>query len=598
MAKKPTYESVLANLRQGLPVAKSDPDLLTTDVPVVVQHSQILTLDQLRPYDRNPRRTRNFKYEDLKDSIRSIGLINPFTVTRRPNDPDPRWMIEGGGNTRLKILNELWQETAERRFYELTCIVQPWRSEIVVYAKHLAENEGDLRSELLPVDKALALKELREMIEGDAGKRMSASGFVRELEQLGLSAISRRQLGRLEFLVGLSEVLPVTLRIDPGTSGLGNNQIDQLINLKKGLLKFWCDKNKLDQTFEILWDQELSVYDANGYFEIDDFRVQFIIKIAKETGANAKLLELELIDGDRRREKPGPDTTQPAGPGSPLPVAGGTSAPAGVATAAPEPLVTTPQPPAVAPSVAPVLPATNPAGTVRPALEAAGTALDAAPMLEAVVSVPSESLVSEQGRKPTPAASVPQPDELRLLVGMAVDPGELRSILQPLLDTTTTPDLVTLMASLLAERAGLPPSCVVPDEYAFSGFYVELPSVCIGQRDAGQLIDFLEMAEDPDGWPKQIEWRDGCDPVSSAVWWYLYGLGGVSVTHSRHRESRSGQSLLSLHVHDACFETGGGDLQFMATIGAPGIAVTSCVRARHADLAVMMDVLEKLLRAR
>ena len=139
-----------------------------------------------------------------------------------------------------------------------------------VYAKHLAENEGDLRSELLPVDKALALKELREMIEGDAGKRMSASGFVRELEQLGLSAISRRQLGRLEFLVGLSEVLPVTLRIDPGTSGLGNNQIDQLINLKKGLLKFWCDKNKLDQTFEILWDQELSVYDAYGYFEIED----------------------------------------------------------------------------------------------------------------------------------------------------------------------------------------------------------------------------------------------------------------------------------------------------------------------------------------
>ena len=76
----------------------------------------LLTLAQIRPYDRNPRRERNPRYDEIKDSIRAQGgLNNPLTVTRRPGAE--HYMVESGGNTRLGILNELHKETGDETFF-------------------------------------------------------------------------------------------------------------------------------------------------------------------------------------------------------------------------------------------------------------------------------------------------------------------------------------------------------------------------------------------------------------------------------------------------------------------------------------------------
>ena len=55
--------------------ALSDP---IADTPMVV------TLDQLRPYDHDPRKKRNPAYEDIKASIRERGLDAAPAITRRP----------------------------------------------------------------------------------------------------------------------------------------------------------------------------------------------------------------------------------------------------------------------------------------------------------------------------------------------------------------------------------------------------------------------------------------------------------------------------------------------------------------------------------
>nr|WP_318248443.1 hypothetical protein [Paraburkholderia sp. XV] len=60
----------------------------------------VMALDQLRPYELNPR------YDDLKTSIRERGLDALPAFTRRPGVP--HYIIRNGGNTRLAILNELW----------------------------------------------------------------------------------------------------------------------------------------------------------------------------------------------------------------------------------------------------------------------------------------------------------------------------------------------------------------------------------------------------------------------------------------------------------------------------------------------------------
>ena len=101
----------------------------------------VVTLDQLRPYDHDPRMKRNPAYEEIKASIRERGLDAAPAITRRPGED--HYIIRNGGNTRLAILRELWSETKEERFFRISCLFRPWpeRGEIVALTGHLAENE-------------------------------------------------------------------------------------------------------------------------------------------------------------------------------------------------------------------------------------------------------------------------------------------------------------------------------------------------------------------------------------------------------------------------------------------------------------------------
>lgn len=36
------------------------------------------------------------------------------------------YVILDGGNTRLQILKELYQETGDKKFYYINCIFSPW----------------------------------------------------------------------------------------------------------------------------------------------------------------------------------------------------------------------------------------------------------------------------------------------------------------------------------------------------------------------------------------------------------------------------------------------------------------------------------------
>lgn len=119
---------------------RSGPSATTLSDPIA-DTPMVVTLDQLRPYDHDPRVKRNPAYEDIKASIRERGLDAPPAITRRPGAEN--YIIRNGGNTRLAILRELWSETKQERFYRLSCLFRPWpeRGEIVALTGHLAENE-------------------------------------------------------------------------------------------------------------------------------------------------------------------------------------------------------------------------------------------------------------------------------------------------------------------------------------------------------------------------------------------------------------------------------------------------------------------------
>ncbi len=204
-------DAVLQGLGIGLPVEESthaeygDP---------VAETPMVLTIDQMRPYDRNPRRTSpNPNYHEIKVSIRNSGLHNTLRVTRRPGED--LYMIEAGGNTRLQILHELWEETRDERFYRHSVVFTPWKAESRVLAKHLIEN--NVRGDMTFWDNAEGFMELKTLLEQEAGNVISLRQFEDILRQEGVPS-SKSDLARFNFAVSrlfpLGPALPrLTARI-------------------------------------------------------------------------------------------------------------------------------------------------------------------------------------------------------------------------------------------------------------------------------------------------------------------------------------------------------------------------------------------------
>jgi ParB family protein of integrating conjugative element (PFGI_1 class) len=146
--------------------------------------SQIeLSVDEIRPYENNPRRAANAKFDDIKESIRTSGLKSPLTVTRRPGES--HFIVEAGGNTRLLALRQLWTETRDPRFRKLVVLFRPWRSESHVLTAHLIENEQ--RGEMTFWDKACGIVALKSRLEAEQGRTLTLRPLEDALHALGLS---------------------------------------------------------------------------------------------------------------------------------------------------------------------------------------------------------------------------------------------------------------------------------------------------------------------------------------------------------------------------------------------------------------------------
>ena len=218
---------------KGNHLSPSDP---VTPTPMV------LTLEQIKPYDRNPRRERNPRYDEIKASIHAQGgLNNPITVTRRPGET--LYMVESGGNTRLQILNELYEETGHTSFNEIHVLYRPWKSETHVLTAHLIEN--DKRGEMLFIDKALGIRELKKLFEAeDNGEPYSIRKLTDRLRDEGY-AVDQNLLSRMNYAIDvLLPVIPEALR-----AGMGRPQIARIRKIEKAFQHYWEKISQQDVSF-------------------------------------------------------------------------------------------------------------------------------------------------------------------------------------------------------------------------------------------------------------------------------------------------------------------------------------------------------------
>ncbi|MBK5944816.1 ParB family protein [Halorhodospira halophila] len=282
MTKRGLTEKVRQGLWQGHYGNREQP-LDEPGDPVTITQ-MVLSIDQITEYEDNPRKLENPHYEEIKASIAAQrGLSNSLEVTRRPGDD--RYIICSGGNTRLRILRELYNETGDEAFAQVHCLYRPWQGETTILANHLVEN--DLRGELALIDKARALQHIRARLEHDHGEPLSRNALIKRLHELGYT-ISKRQLLRHEYAAeSLLPAMPEAL------AKIGGETVDKLRQLHRSAETVWQHHGREAPDLGPLWEQALAHTDGPDW-TIQAARTQLVTDLAEALGTEAQRIDTQL----------------------------------------------------------------------------------------------------------------------------------------------------------------------------------------------------------------------------------------------------------------------------------------------------------------
>ncbi|WP_338524239.1 ParB family protein [Pseudomonas batumici] len=289
----------------------------------VVDTPMIVTLDELRAYEYDPRVNRNPRYDKMRASILRSGLDAPPPITRRPGEA--HFIIRNGGNTRLAILKDLWRETQDEQFFRLQCLFRPWpaRGEVVALAGHLKEN--DLRGGLTFIERALGVERLKALYEQELEAQLSQRELARHLMSDGYP-VSQSHISKMQDTVRyLLPAIPKTLY-----AGLGKPQIEKLIALLRSSERVWFKHlgARADAMGHVsLFQETLALFDQGG-FSYERFQDELVYKMGQRLGQDYSDLKLDLLEPERQVPQQRALGLSLRSPSLPLPLMAGQIGPA------------------------------------------------------------------------------------------------------------------------------------------------------------------------------------------------------------------------------------------------------------------------------
>ena len=145
-------------------------------------HARI-NLDELDVYEQNIRTEVNPKYAEIKESIRVQGITNQLSVTKHPITR--RYIPFAGGNTRIRILKELFAETGDIKYKNLDVVVMPFTDHLTLLINHFAENE--LRGDVSFWEKAKGILMIKTELESEYDRFSTATDIQKVAKAKGLN---------------------------------------------------------------------------------------------------------------------------------------------------------------------------------------------------------------------------------------------------------------------------------------------------------------------------------------------------------------------------------------------------------------------------
>lgn len=272
------------------------------------------TLDQIIAYKDNPRQTKNPMFDEIKESIRNRGLDHAPNVTRK-NPADP-YMIKDGGNTRLQILRELWEETGDEKFYHLDLMFHPWTNDLDVLIGHMIENE--MRGNMIFIERAIAARKVKNQIDAENTKEISVNALAKHITEMGWS-LNQSNLGQMLYAEEL--LLPVIP--DALWSGIGIDRVKKIRKLLECSRTYWEAVSTPEEgDFDSVWKPVFTKLDGDG-FDVAAAEYQLCGEMAKRMDDGPVMsvtAQIQgLLEGIKGMELVRPSRFEPAPVESPAP---------------------------------------------------------------------------------------------------------------------------------------------------------------------------------------------------------------------------------------------------------------------------------------
>lgn len=262
-----------------------------------------VTLEQIQTFSLNARVTRNPGYDALKASIRARGLDNPPVLTRRPGDE--KYMLASGGNTRLAVLNELWQETHEARFHHFCWPYRPWpqdvslqQGELQCLIGHLAES--DLHTGLTFIERAEGCLRLRALYLEAGIPCPSQQALAEQLTRDGYPVTQSKISRMVQTIDWLRPCIPDALY-----AGLTRAVIERLLALRSAAEQAWCQLVSPEQEadFTSLFSKALSTFDGEPEGVVPPLvQDELLGEMSRHSGIAYNTFLAELTDSQSKRQ--------------------------------------------------------------------------------------------------------------------------------------------------------------------------------------------------------------------------------------------------------------------------------------------------------
>lgn len=247
----------------------------------------VLPISRVEEYSKNPRRRDNPRYNKIKDSIAKDGLNQPLVVTRRPGQEN--FVIYKGGNTRLKAIKELFDETGDHKYRFIECSYIPWsgyESDAVI--GHLQENE--MRKSLCFIDKSMGINTAIELLqlESESDEQLSMRNCHKQLNQKGYS-IPISTLSTMHYAAEM---------IEPHVSSktcetMGRRKVANLRKLQKALVSVCAEFNMSEEFAVEHFKQSLMNYPKIDW-NFNLFRRPLEAGLANQVDASIQDITLRL----------------------------------------------------------------------------------------------------------------------------------------------------------------------------------------------------------------------------------------------------------------------------------------------------------------